>query len=348
VSGVAQASLPAVKVTALHFCLKCTTIAFKPSIAMTKVDCLGFGLVTHDRILFLKKFPQPNQKLVVQESSEQAGGPVAVGLMTMAALGLRVHWGLPLADDPHALFVKAQFQRMKIFFEEESPTQNSSLTPEAIILVDRKTGARTVLLQSQPNHHYDSYEHMLARSPEAEWLYCDGRDAALVLALKNSTKSKNAKLFFDLGSLRPHWQELIAGSAIVIVSDDFMQQLDPALQPEKMLHLLADCGVAISGITLGREGSMFLQERECLRVPAALRENIVDATNAGDVFHGAFLAAWIKTQSVARSGSFASLCAAWITAQAGHNLLNFDASLRQEFLELNSDGANPNKKDEPD
>lgn len=63
---------------------------------MLKLDCLGFGLVTHDRMLMSEHFPRPNQKLVIKNWHEQVGGPVAVGVMAMAALGLRVHWGFAL------------------------------------------------------------------------------------------------------------------------------------------------------------------------------------------------------------------------------------------------------------
>lgn len=58
-----------------------------------------------------------------------------------------------------------------------------------------------------------------------------------------------------------------------------------------------------------------------IRVPAMPAQKLVDATNAGDVFHGAFLAGWIKTKDVEKSAQFASRCAAWVIGQLGHNLL---------------------------
>src|SRR5262245_30163052 len=100
------------------------------------IHCLGFGLVTYDHMLLLDEFPLPNQKRVISDWSEQIGGPVAVGLMTMAALGLRVHWGLPLCRSDNCERVKSQFQSLGINYCDETESAPFCSTHEAIILVD--------------------------------------------------------------------------------------------------------------------------------------------------------------------------------------------------------------------
>ncbi len=296
--------------------------------------CLGFGLVTCDRILRLDEFPRPNEKRVVNHWTEQIGGPVAVGLMTMAALGLRVHWGLPLGSDHKSERVKSQFQSLGIGYEPGTLSDASVATPEAIILVDRRSGARTVLLLHQVNDSLQQFEQIADRLPVADWVYCDGRDQRFTVLLKAWAKANQAKLFFDFGSLRPNWEEITAGSEIVIVSDDFMRQLDASLTPAETLRRLAAGGVKLAGMTLGREGSLFLQAGTLLKIPAYPAKQVIDTTNAGDVFHGAFLAAWIKTQSVLKSAEFASRCAAWAVGQVGHNLDRVDPDITQAFGRL--------------
>ncbi|MGH7494698.1 MAG: carbohydrate kinase family protein, partial [bacterium] len=300
------------------------------------IHCLGFGLVTCDRILLLDDFPRPNQKLVIDNWTQQIGGPVAVGLMTMAAMGLRVHWGLPLGDDANSQRVMAQFQHLRIGFLNEAQQYPAHPTPEAIILVHRRSGARTVLLLNQPTPRLKQFKQIADKLPTAEWMYCDGREEGFVFALKDWAKRNQTKLFFDLGSQRPNWNEIIAGGDIVIVSDDFMRQLDPALTLEATLQQVIDCGVKIAGMTLGREGSLFLQAGKYWSIPAHPAPQVIDTTNAGDVFHGAFLAAWIKTNSIARSATFASRCAAWAVAHTGHQLHVFDEKIRREFGSLHA------------
>ncbi|RIK61511.1 hypothetical protein DCC62_27685 [candidate division KSB1 bacterium] len=261
---------------------------------MSTIHCLGFGLLTFDRLLVFDQFPQPNQKLTTKLWVEQPGGPVAVGLMTMAALGMRVHWGLPISRNHHTATIQT-------------------------ILVDAGSGERTVLLHDRPASPLHAFESIQSKLPKADWFYIDGRDLAFTQAFKKYARAQGAQLFLDMGSLRPHWQEIVSGCDIVIVSDDVMRQLDASLSPQQMLRILFDRGAKLSGITLGQQGSLFLAEDKYIHIPAMPAQKIVDVTNAGDVFHGAFLAAWIKTNNVEKSAQFASRCAAWV------NLLEFRA-----------------------
>ncbi len=295
---------------------------------MLKLDCLGFGLVTHDRILLPEYFPRPNQKLVIKDWHEQVGGPVAVGVMTMAALGLRVHWGSALPSSSAYEIIRAQFHALGVKYFERPSNFNP---PEAILLIEQKSGERTVLLREQPRYWLEQFEHVQQQLPEAEWLYCDARDYAFMMRLKAWARERDMKIFLDIGGLRPNWEEMIAGCEVVIVSDDFAQQVDARMKPEEMLERLEKLGVEVAGITRGRAGSMFRREGQAFIFPATLVERVIDTTNAGDVFHGAFLSAWIKTNSLEKSAEFASRCAAWVVTQVGHNLNHLPQTFRKEL-----------------
>lgn len=298
---------------------------------MSTIHCLGFGLLTCDHLLLFDQFPKPNQKLTTKLWLEQPGGPVAVGLMTMAALGMRVHWGLPISRNHYTAVIQTYFDRLDLSYTITEPGQGTISIPEAIILVDARSGERTVLLHDRPVSLLQAFENVQTKLPKADWFYIDGRDLAFTQALKKIARAQSTQLFLDMGSLRPHWQEIVSGCAIAIVSDDVMRQLDSAMTPHQMLRMLADHGVGLAGITLGQEGSLFLVNDSYIRVPAMPAQRLVDATNAGDVFHGAFLAAWIKTNEVEKSAQFASRCAAWVIGQIGHNLLEFSTH-KADFL----------------
>lgn len=298
---------------------------------MSTIHCLGFGLLTFDRLLVFDQFPQPNQKLTTKLWMEQPGGPVAVGLMTMAALGMRVHWGLPISRNYHTATIQTYFDQLGLSYVIADPSQVGVPIPEAIILVDAGSGERTVLLHDRPTSLLNAFESIESKLPRADWFYIDGRDLAFTQALKKAASAQGAQLFLDMGSLRPHWQKIVSGCDIVIVSDDVLRQLASSMTPQRMLRTLANHGVGLAGITLGREGSLFLVQDNYIHFPAMPAQKLVDATNAGDVFHGAFLAAWIKTNDAEKSAQFASRCAAWVIGQLGHNLLEFQAH-KADFL----------------
>ncbi len=292
---------------------------------MPAIHGLGFGLLTFDRLLVFDQFPQPNQKLTTKLWVEQPGGPVAVGLMTMAALGLRVHWGLPISRNHHTAAIQTYFDQLGLSYVIVDPPQTGMPIPEAIILVEARNGERTVLLHDCPASPLHAFEGIQSKLPKADWFYIDGRDLAFTQRLKKFAREQGAQLFLDMGSLRPQWQEIVSGCDVAIVSDDVMRQLDAALAPQQMLRILVEHGVSLAGITLGQEGSLFLAEDNYIRVPATPAQKRIDATNAGDVFHGAFLTAWIETRDVEKSAQFASRCAAWVIGQIGHKLLEFRA-----------------------
>lgn len=298
---------------------------------MSTIHCLGFGLLAFDRLLVFDQFPHPNQKLSTKLWVEQPGGPVAVGLMTMAALGMRVHWGLPISRNHHTAAIQTYFDQLGLSYAIADLSQAGIPIPEAIILVEARSGERTVLLHDRPASPLQAFESIQAKLPKTDWFYIDGRDLAFTQALKKFAGAQGAQLFLDMGSLRPHWQEIVSGCAIVIVSDDVMHQLDSSMTPQQMLRTLVNHGVGLAGITLGQEGSLFLVDDDYIRVPVSPAQKIIDATNAGDVFHGAFLAAWIKTNDVEKSAQFASRCAAWVIGQIGHNLLEFSTH-KADFL----------------
>ena len=301
---------------------------------MPTLHCLGFGLVTHDRMIMPDHFPLPNQKLVVKHWYEQVGGPVAVGVMAMAALGLRVHWGLALPRSSSYQIVRAQFDALGVGYDEAAAEPNKPNLSEAILLIEPTSGERTVLLREQPRLWLEQFEQEQARLPEAEWLYCDARDYAFMMRLKSWARERRMKIFLDIGGLRPHWEELLADCEVVIVSDDFVHEVDAQLLPKQLLLRLAGLGVKLAGVTRGRAGSVFYDGNTMLNCPAAPVAHAVDSTNAGDVFHGAFLSAWIKSRSVAKSAAFASRCAAWVVTQIGHNLNCLPQDFKHELQNL--------------
>lgn len=301
---------------------------------MPKLDAIAFGLITHDRIILPEHFPRPNQKLVVKNWHEQIGGPVAVGAMAMAALGMRVHWGFALPSSPAYKIIRAQFREVGVRFIESANPPAPSAPPEAILLIEQKSGERTVLLREQPRLWLEQFEHAQHKLPAAEWLYCDARDYALMMRLKSWARERSMKIFLDIGGLRPNWEEMISDCEIVIVSDDFMREVDARLQPEQLLLRLCSLGVKVAGLTRGKAGSVFYDGNAFHHCPAAPVAHVVDATNAGDVFHGAFLAAWMKSGSLAKSATFASRCAVWVVAQVGHHLDQLPEIFKDELEKL--------------
>ena len=59
-------------------------------------------------------------------------------------------------------------------------------------------------------------------------------------------------------------------------------------------------------VTLGAEGSLYIDRDETLRFPATRVGNVVDTTGAGDTFCAAFVLRWLETKSIREAVRFAT------------------------------------------
>jgi sulfofructose kinase len=101
---------------------------------------------------------------------------------------------------------------------------------------------------------------------------------------------------------------------VAILSSTFPRHLSGAPAPgtflDDLVGRLADGGPCVAGLTLGPGGCLVRSaDRPAIRIPGHETE-VLDTTGAGDVFHGAFLAAWLEGEDLERSARLANAAAA--------------------------------------
>jgi sugar/nucleoside kinase (ribokinase family) len=101
-------------------------------------------------------------------------------------------------------------------------------------------------------------------------------------------------------------QQLARGAAICIADDATATELNS--DPVQSMEQLEGLGVTIAGVTLGERGSIFHWAHQTVRV-SSLKTDVRDTTGAGDVFHGAFLAAYVDTGDVMVAARIATAAA---------------------------------------
>ena len=98
--------------------------------------------------------------------------------------------------------------------------------------------------------------------------------------------------------------------------EEFLAELRPNLGHEQALKQLHTNDRKLTAVTLGSRGCVVFDGHELYRVPAESVE-VVDTTGAGDVFHGALLAALLKHKDTREALVFASHVAARKCQQLG-------------------------------
>lgn len=95
----------------------------------------------------------------------------------------------------------------------------------------------------------------------------------------------------------------------LVFSADALAELTGTAHPARGLHAAAELTSAFVAVTCGGDGVHWL-DHPTVRTVTPLAIDVVDTTGAGDVFHGAFTHAFLKTRSVREAARFANLTAA--------------------------------------
>jgi sugar/nucleoside kinase (ribokinase family) len=125
--------------------------------------------------------------------------------------------------------------------------------------------------------------HMDGHQPDAAIHYAKlGRQAGMLTSL-------------DGGGLRSNTHELLAFTDVAIVAERLCQQMGLAT-PAMMIDYLKSRGCRVGGVTLGERGLVWYDETGAVRTLPALAvppNRVLDTSGAGDVFHGAYVFAYL-------------------------------------------------------
>ena len=276
-------------------------------------DAIGIGLVVRDVAVLVDRYPKPDEKVRARELHESGGGPAPTALVTLARLGRKTALSGTVGDDAVGRFLLEGLTREGVDVSAVS-VRGGFVSPTSVIVVEN--GRRTIMEPPRgvdfPLDWSDVRELPLE---DASALLVDARVVEVQAEAARVVREHGGLVVLDCGHPRAGVDELIALSDIAIFSSTYPEALHgPDVDIRTFLSdvqaRLPRSGPAIAGVTLGPQGCALLSRDEgSLQLDAPTVEAL-DTTGAGDVFHGAFLHAFLKTASVERSGRFANVAAA--------------------------------------
>ena len=105
----------------------------------------AIGLVDHDRIIHLDHLPQPGGSAVVSGLTESPGGTTANTTVALARLGEQVTLRAVIGNDPEGALLVDGLRREGV--DCSMVTVGDEATDRSFILLDTRTGERTILWQ---------------------------------------------------------------------------------------------------------------------------------------------------------------------------------------------------------
>ena len=257
------------------------------SLELPRVDVVGVGLNAADTILVLPHFPEFNSKVELLSSSLLLGGQVATAMVACQRWGLSTRYvgkvGADAAAELHdAAFTEAGVEA-HLLREPHCPSQR------AFILVDARSGERTILWQRDPRLELRPEEINPEWVRRASLLHVDGHNTAAAAAAARWAREAGIPVTADLDNLYPGVEHLLPHVDYVLASREFPERLlgEPDLR-RSLPEIQRRYGCKVAAATLGRQGVLAWDgERFCYR--SGFVVDAVDTTGAGDVFHAGFI-----------------------------------------------------------
>ena len=284
-------------------------------------DVVGMGLNAMDYICVLPRFPEPHSKLPIQEVRLEPGGQVATALITCRRLGLSARYIGSVGSD--------HLGRLQIESLEQDGLETTGVrivdgatSQLAFILLEDGIGERTILWHRDDRLIFPPEALSKEAVVSGRILHLDGRDCQAALQAARWAKEASIPIVIDIDQIYDETTEaLLSVVDYLIAAEDFALRVTDRTDPVEAARALSDrYGAAVTGITLGAAGAVFIQEGQELRSRACdIRP--ADTTGAGDVFHGAFiygvLAGWDMEETIRFSHAVAAMNCMKTGARAG-------------------------------
>lgn len=273
------------------------------------IDVLGIGLNATDTLILVPEFPPYAGKIAFDRELLSPGGQVATAVVTCAKLGLRAKYVGTIGDD-----LRGQIQRESLdntgvdtsglIVREGCPNQT------AYILIDERTGERTVLWQRSDCLRLRPSDIRVEDIASARLLHIDGYDTEAAAYAASVARRHGVPVSIDVDTVYPGFDQVLQQVDYLVAGSAWPEKWTGEADPFLALSLLQrEYGFRIAAMTLGDNGSLAL-ENGCWTYSPAYEVTCADTTGAGDVFHGAFCYAVLQEMPMAAALDYSNAAAA--------------------------------------
>jgi sulfofructose kinase len=273
-----------------------------------RVDVVGVGINATDTIIRLPHFPARDSKVEIISASVNPGGQVASAMVACRRWGLRARYVGKIGGDAAGKFQAEEMAREGI--EAHWIMALGCMSQSAFILVDEKSGERTVLWKRDPRIALRPEELRSGWIRGARALLVDGHDTAAATQAARWAWEANIPVVGDFDNHYSGVEVLLEYVDFAITSKDFPERLTSEKDLLKSLpRIFAQFKCHLMGAMLGPLGVVAWDDARFILCPG-FRVNAVDTTGAGDIFHGAFLYGMVRGMTLEETLEFSCAAAA--------------------------------------
>jgi sulfofructose kinase len=264
-----------------------------PAAGARPFDVAGFGLNSIDLVAVVAEYPAVNSKQRLQRVARLPGGQIATAMATCARLGWRARYIGRFGSDDLGAMSRDSLSGEGIDISA-SQTMPGVTNQFAVVLVDGRTGERTVLWDRHPSLNMEPADVPRHAVTSGRLLIVDCHQTAAAAQAARYARAAGIPTIIDVEKVRPGIGDLLQNIDVIIAAEEFPTALTGHEQLGETLPMIArEFGASIVCVTLGAKGSLaWCNGREIVTPPFPV--DCVDSTGAGDCFRGAFAAACLS------------------------------------------------------
>lgn len=270
-------------------------------------DAVGFGTNAIDYLIRVPVYPKYNSKVELNDYTIAPGGEIASSMAGLARLGMRCSYAGRFGDDEAGVIGLRSLLEDGVDLSYAESVAGAA-TQVAFIIVDEMSGERTVIWKRDDKLRYGPDDAPLSLAERGRVIHLTPHDGEAAIRLATSAKNAGVVVSADVDNIFEGLDELLRLVDVCIMSADLPGHLMGIEDPQIALREVSlSYGCAITGLTLGRRGSLLFCRDEFIEsagydVPGGC----VDTTGAGDAFRAGFLFGMLNGHSVERSAAYAN------------------------------------------
>ncbi|MGN7149988.1 carbohydrate kinase family protein [Arthrobacter sp. SAFR-179] len=263
---------------------------------------LFVGCATLDSIALVQDYPAADSRTVATDFATAGGGPAATAAVAAARAGANTAFAGVLGTDEEGDRIIAGLEAEGV--DTSAVVRDPGVkTGASVIIVSRATESRAIVTRPVPPVSFPAGSRFFELLESAAWVHTDhlGWNAvAGTAALNISVDAGN-----PIAAFSPR------GVALYVPTiERLAAEYGADLSPAALLGKAVDDGASAVVATAGADGAWVLERGgEPVHVPATPAE-IVSTLGAGDVYHGALLAAVAAGLPLVEAAAFAGRTAA--------------------------------------
>ncbi|MHC6593212.1 carbohydrate kinase family protein [Arthrobacter sp. C152] len=265
---------------------------------------LFVGCATLDSIALVQDYPAADSRTIATDFATAGGGPAATAAVAAARAGARTAFAGVLGTDEEGDRIVAGLEAEGV--DTSAVIRDPDVkTGASVIIVSRASESRAIVTRPVPPVSFPAGSRFHELLESAAWVHTDHLGWNAVAGAGPAALNISVDAGNPIPSFSPR------GVALYVPTiERLAAEYGAGLSPAALLAKAVDDGATAVVATAGSEGAWVLERGgEPVHVPATPAE-IVSTLGAGDVYHGALLAAVAAGLPLVEAAAFAGRTAA--------------------------------------